>query len=359
MDIMDQKKFYCEKCKSSLKTKAHYERHLQTKKHKGDGGPRAARIRAGGGGGSPVFCCVPCGFGTNNKRHFELHCLTNKHIKRVVEPNRRKKEEEKGKIKEMTVADRLKFLEEKIAAQNVKIEKLESGEAFVGIARSNVKNIMTNCHNTNNKVSINVFLNENCGNAMNIEDFVDKIELALEDINFANMNGCPAGISQVVLKNLSKLDPTERPLHCSDQKRLKFYVKDKEKGWHKDKWNKGMKKMCDQIQHKQVDFVHEWSNKEENKNFKKENGIKSDFWLKASQAVFDYKGGSKSELERIKKKIKRQIAPHVLLRKVMEESVGHGTGLGRKLLETQYPCKKGVKIDPGLRDHVLSLGEKK
>ena len=69
---MDQKKFYCEKCKSSLKTKAHYERHLQTKKHKGDGGPRAARIRAGGGGGPPVFCCAPCGFGTNNKRHFEF-----------------------------------------------------------------------------------------------------------------------------------------------------------------------------------------------------------------------------------------------------------------------------------------------
>jgi len=342
---MDKKKFYCKKCKSSLKTKAHYERHLQTKKHKGINRHN-------------MYFCAPCSFVTNNKRHLELHCLTNKHIKRVVEPNRREKEEEKRKIKEMDVTDRLKFLEEKIAAQNVKIKKLESGEAFVGIARSNVKNIMTNCHNTN-KVSINVFLNENCKNAMNIEDFVEKIELALEDINFANMNGCPAGISQVVLKNLNKLAPTERPLHCSDPKRLKFYVKDKEKGWHKDQWNKKMTKMCDRIQHKQVGFLHEWSHKEENKNFKKENGVKSDFWLKASQTVFDYKGGSKSELEKIKKKIKRRIAPHVLLRKVMEESAGHGTGLAHELVKTPYPCEEGVKIDPGLRDHVLGFGEKK
>lgn len=40
------------------------------------------------------------------------------------------------------------------------------------------------------------------------------------------------GISQIIVKNLNKLDQTERPIHCIDKKREKMYVK------HADKWEK-------------------------------------------------------------------------------------------------------------------------
>ena len=43
------------------------------------------------------------------------------------------------------------------------------------------------------------------------------------------------GISNIFVKHLEHMDPTQRPIHCSD-KRLQFYVKDE------DKWKKIQKK---------------------------------------------------------------------------------------------------------------------
>jgi peroxiredoxin family protein len=41
-------------------------------------------------------------------------------------------------------------------------------------------------------------------------------------------------ISKKVLKNLEDIPITERPIHCTDQKRRNFMVKDKNEGWVKD-----------------------------------------------------------------------------------------------------------------------------
>ena len=96
--------------------------------------------------------------------------------------------------------------------------------------RNEIKNLkmgntMINSNNNNNSFNINMFLNEKCKNAMNLEDFVKKIKLTLEDLNFTKENGYAKGISNIFIKNLNDMDVTERPIHCSDQKRLQFYVK--------------------------------------------------------------------------------------------------------------------------------------
>ena len=67
-----------------------------------------------------------------------------------------------------------------------------------------------------------MFLNEKCKNAMNIEDFVEKIKLTLEDLQFTKENGYAKGISNIFIKNLNDMDITERPIHCSDQKVYNF-----------------------------------------------------------------------------------------------------------------------------------------
>ena len=41
-------------------------------------------------------------------------------------------------------------------------------------------------------------------------------------------------ISNVFIQKLEDLDPTERPIHCTDQKRKQFMVNDKSEGWIKD-----------------------------------------------------------------------------------------------------------------------------
>jgi len=60
---------------------------------------------------------------------------------------------------------------------------------------------------------------------MNLEDFVEKIKLTLEDLKFTKDNGYAKGISNIFIKNLNDMDVTERPIHCSDQKRLQILCK--------------------------------------------------------------------------------------------------------------------------------------
>ena len=85
-------------------------------------------------------------------------------------------------------------------------------------------------HNT---ININIFLNEHCKNAMNLQDFVDKIKYKLEDVMSMNQLGYEKGMANVMLKNLKDMPITERPIHCSDSKKGVFHVKD-EGEWQKE-----------------------------------------------------------------------------------------------------------------------------
>jgi hypothetical protein len=109
----------------------------------------------------------------------------------------------------------------------------------------------------NNNFNINMFLNEKCKNAMNLEDFVKKIKLSLEDLQFTKDNGYAKGISNIFIKNLNDMDVTERPIHCSDQKRLQFYVKN-DNEWTKDKNNEKIDNTIKKVSRKQMKSIQEW-----------------------------------------------------------------------------------------------------
>jgi len=96
-----------------------------------------------------------------------------------------------------------------------------------------------NCNNK--KMTINVFLNEQCKNAMNLTDFVENVKVSLDDLQYTRVHGYVKGISNIFAKNLQDLDPTERPIHCYDKKRLQFYIK-KENKWEKDMNNEELDK---------------------------------------------------------------------------------------------------------------------
>ena len=117
------------------------------------------------------------------------------------------------------------------------------------------QNIYNDCHN--NKMTINVFLNQECKNAMNLTDFVDNLKISLEDLKYSGTNGFVDGVTNIFTKKLKDMDPTERPIHCSDKKRLQFYVKDDNK-WHKDEDGKKMDQTITTIKLKQTTKIGEW-----------------------------------------------------------------------------------------------------
>ena len=131
----------------------------------------------------------------------------------------------------------------------------------------------TNCNNTNN-ISINMYLNENCKNAMNLEDFMKNITVTLQDLDYSNENGYAKGIVHIFLKQLQNLAPTERPIHCSDKKRMKFYVKDDNK-WEQDKNNRKITDTIKNISTVQVKTLSEWESL--NPDFEKDGKLLSEW----------------------------------------------------------------------------------
>ena len=53
------------------------------------------------------------------------------------------------------------------------------------------------------------------------------------------------------------MEPTQRPIHCSDDKRLKFYVKDDDK-WEKDCKNTKLNKSINDLAVKQIKKIKDW-----------------------------------------------------------------------------------------------------
>jgi hypothetical protein len=115
-------------------------------------------------------------------------------------------------------------------------ENSEFKNMMLEVLKNGITNNNTNISNTNshNKAfNLNFFLNETCKNAMNITEFADSIKLQLSDFENVGDVGFITGISNIIIKNLKALDITQRPLHCTDQKRETIYIKDEDK-WEKE-----------------------------------------------------------------------------------------------------------------------------
>ncbi len=155
-----------------------------------------------------------------------------------------------------------------------------------------------NCNNTNN-ISINMYLNEHCKNAMNLEDFVRNIKVSLQDLDFSTKNGYVKGIENIFIKQLEDLKPTERPIHCSDKKRLQFYVKDDDI-WKKDEDHEKLTKSIKAVSNIQVKKMSDWE--KQNPDYTKD-PQKSDKWSKMLDSVIA--GENSQEVKKNETKIKK------------------------------------------------------
>ena len=92
---------------------------------------------------------------------------------------------------------------------------------------NNNSNTTINTDNSNNSKTFNlqVFLNEKCKNAMNLDDFANSIELKLSDLIRVGEEGYVPGMSKVIIERLLETEVCDRPIHCSDEKREAVQVK--------------------------------------------------------------------------------------------------------------------------------------
>ena len=245
-----QLKYYCEKCDYKCSNKKDYEKHLLTTKHNAQ---ECSKMLTE----NPFFICS-CGKKYKHKQSY------NRHIKKCefIEKNEKDEKDENINYKEMFYC---------MMNENKEL-------------RDQITNILPKIGNNTNikqKFNINVFLNEQCKNAININDFINSIQVSLEQLDLIKNKGLEQGLSDVIIENINKLSLYERPLHCTDTKRETLYVKDND-SWEKDESNKKVKKVIKDVSTKQYKALKEWT--QNNPDFK-DNENKQEYFAKTLSTI--------------------------------------------------------------------------
>jgi hypothetical protein len=112
--------------------------------------------------------------------------------------------------------------------------------------------------NSNNKTfNLQVFLNEDCKDAMNMSDFINSVTLQLSDLESVGELGYVEGISNIFLQKLNELDVYKRPIHCTDLKRHTMHIKDANQ-WQKDVNHAKFKQAIKRMSKKNSDLLLDW-----------------------------------------------------------------------------------------------------
>ena len=120
------------------------------------------------------------------------------------------------------------------------------------IGNNNV--VTTTTHNT--QFNLNMFLNNECKDAIKLSDFVKTLKITLQDLEYTKTKGIVEGVSSIIVNNLKGMDVHKRPIHCTDLKRETMYVKTDE--WVKDEDNSYVKKFIYMASCYQTRIIQEW-----------------------------------------------------------------------------------------------------
>ena len=125
-------------------------------------------------------------------------------------------------------------------------------------SKTNTTNNITNSNNNNKTFNLNFFLNETCKDAMNISDFIQNLNIQLQELENVGNTGYVSGISDIIVSRIKDLDVSKRPLHCTDIKRETMYIRD-DNEWNKDTNEKSkLRKFIGQVAKENFKKIPEW-----------------------------------------------------------------------------------------------------
>jgi hypothetical protein len=257
--------YLCEKCDYKCCDSSNWTKHLNTNKHLG-------KVKIS----KELLTCELCDYTCNKQSIMNKHQNTEKHKMKEALVN---KTEPSSDSDIMTVVKQL--LSQNNELKNFIIEqasehKKETTEIVNKVIEQTNKvldtvkpsnTIMANTINNNNnqKFNINVYLNEQCKDAINFSDFIKNLEVSREDLENNAQLGFVGGVSKILIDSLKQLDKTERPIHCTDVKRETMYIKDEDK-WNKQDDSTKLNKAIQEVTRKSMGTLMNW--KEENPDYK-------------------------------------------------------------------------------------------
>jgi len=267
--------FNCSLCNVTCAHKCDYDRHLNTAKHKQRMNSNASNASIGV---PSVHGCDICGKTYKFRSGLSIHKKTHaqhksydssmatviaasatqdKHfsdligvVKDLMEHN-----------KEVVSQNKDMINQNKILVDAIQTKMANDSTLALTLAGSGLGNRITN--NTNNitnntQFNLNVFLNEDCKDAIKLSDFVKTLKITLQDLEFTKTNGIVEGVSSIIVNNLKGMDVHKRPIHCTDLKRETMYVKNDE--WIKDDLHEHINKFIYLTSCYQTRVIQDWMN---------------------------------------------------------------------------------------------------
>ena len=235
--------FECEKCDYRCCSKKDFSKHLDTRKHlsTNNTNPTSHKIQK-------MYTCKTC---NNEYKHQSSLCKHSKNCQ--PKPEHQPKLTQQQSVSDITALTNLmmEFIKNSTDVQKQVIELCKTG-----IKNNNTINT-NNTVNNNQKFNINVFLNEQCKDAMNLSDFINSIEVSHEDLENNAQLGFVGGISKIFLDNLRQLSINKRPIHCTDLKRETMYIKDDDK-WTKETGPAKLNTVIQRISQKSTRTLLDW-----------------------------------------------------------------------------------------------------
>jgi hypothetical protein len=286
-------RFYCEFCDYGTSKKSNIENHNKSIKHiSNEFNPKIS---------SSDFTCEKC------TKNYKDYSGLWRHKKKCTLTNKKCGEISPELI--LNIIQQNTEFKDMLLEQNKHNQELQ--KQVIEICKSGTTNNSTN--NSHNKTfNLQVFLNETCKDAMNIMDFVDSIKFQLSDLESVGELGYINGISNIIIRNLKALDENMRPVHCSDLKREKIYIKDADK-WEKESAdNKILKNAIKFIAHKNVKMIPFFREKYPDCVYS--DSRKSDQY---NHLIIEAMGGLGDDEDGKANKIIKRIAKEVLIDKVL------------------------------------------
>ena len=249
-------KFYeCKLCDYITSRNSQYQRHLLTDKHEKNQKSTFCQQKSTKINQKVPFFVCDCGRNYKERsglwRHKKVceHNTTNNVIIEKNDNDNNNMDVIKEHAESITDKDELILFLIK-ECSDYKNMIVEQQSMMMKVFENGVGNNSHNTNYSNNKTfNLQVFLNETCKDAMNINEFVDSIKLQLSDLEKFAEVGYVEGITNIITTNLKALDITQRPVHCTDKKREIMYIKDEDK-WekedeHKSKLRRAIKRVSD------------------------------------------------------------------------------------------------------------------
>jgi len=239
------KTYNCEKCDFITNKKTDYNRHITTRKHLNINIFNTENEKKR----QNTYDCECC-----DKSFMDRSGLW-KHRKKCFEIDQTEPSSQPSSQVDMTVV--LELLKQNQEFKDLLIEQNKQMLILAQKAGNNNHNTNTNC---NNKFNLNFFLNETCKDAITFSDFVNSIEVTVDDFIQTGNMGFVNGISKVLTERIKDMDLHTRPLHCTDFKRETVYIKNEEK-WDKEDGDKSqLRKAVKCVAKKNYNQLHQWYN---------------------------------------------------------------------------------------------------